>query len=173
MPANPNVPKWRYRANVWNPLYDYSLLHWDYSHTHLTYEHVYNTNWNMYIKEPSKSDMWDKKGNPYNFLSKPLPPKNERSFIPHICMHPPHLHASLMTNIHNVQFQILSWVMIFPLKFTSNSFSSFPHCCGITKSMKWALEPPSTCNVPIWVCLPWATFRRVPKWCCLWMYVFT
>ncbi len=57
-------------------------------------------------------------------------------------MHRPHLRASFVIYIHNVQFQ-LSWEMILPQKLTSIIFYLFPHGCGITlyTNMKWVLGP--------------------------------
>ncbi len=93
----------------------------------------------------------------------PHPPqmKDVWSFIPHLCIHSPHLCSSFVIYIHNVQFQILSWGMILPQKLTSNTFYSFPHGCGIT-SMKLALDPLPPLQ-PISFCIPHATFGMVPK----------
>ncbi len=84
--------------------------------------------------------MWGKKGNLYRFISKPTPPTKKLEVFP------TQPHASLVIFIHNVQFQILSWGMILPQKFTSNTFYWFPHRCGIILYRKlWngCLIPPA------------------------------
>ncbi len=65
----------------------------------------------IYFNNHPKRYTWDKKGNPYRFMSNllPLPPKKEEfsSLIPHIPMYPLHLHASFVIYIHYVQLKII------------------------------------------------------------------